>query len=214
MGAQVAVNARTAHHLAFCFANMVSNMISGNLDLLWNPELLMWTKPKKTGIVLGVLDTSLVTAYILDILDVTHLFTFAVMTILIGGVWRVAAPDFTAKNLVVSTDQIAFAVEGIAKALNAFFVLARRIVMWDDMIATVKSIFTLQVLKVVLPCLMTYTFLIVFLTVNLVFTVPAAYNHNPELVRAKLGPHIEKLTEVKRNVIERVPRYTHVVKDM
>merc|ERR1712007_360429 len=113
--------------------------------------------------------------------------TFSVMAILIGGVWRVAALDFTTKNLVVSTEQIAFAVEGIAKALNAFFVLARGIIMWDDWIATVKSIFTLQVLKVVLPCLMTYTFLIAFLTLNLVFTVPAAYNHKPELIRAKVG---------------------------
>jgi len=189
-------------------------MMSGNLDLVWNSDLLMWTKPKKTGVVLGVLNTSLITVYALDIIDVTHLFTFGVMAILMGGAWRVVAPEFTTTNLVVSTDQIAFVVEGTAKALNAFFVHARAIVMWDDMVATVKALLVLQVLKVVLPCVMTHTFLVAFFMLNLVFTLPAAYNLKHEHINAALGPHVEKARLGTSTLMQRVPRYTQVVKDM
>lgn len=157
---------------------------------------------------------SLVTIFMLDIMDVTHLFTFSVMAILTGGVWRVVAPGFTTANLVVSTDQIAFVVEGLAKALNAFFVHARGIIMWDDMIATVKAILALQVLKVFLPCVMSNALLIAFLKLNMVFILPAAYNLKHEHIRAALGPHVEKAAQAKNKLLQRVPRYIDVVKDM
>lgn len=80
--------------------------------------------------------------------------------------------------------------------------------------ATVKALLVLQVLKIVLPCVMTYTFLVAMLMLNLVFTLPAAYNLKHEHISAALGPHVEKARLGTSTLMQRVPRYTQFVKDM
>merc|ERR1711870_104425 len=106
---------------------------------------------------------------------------------------------------LLSEDAIVAIVDIIAQALNNIIEQVQHKILWADIGSSIKTLAILELCRRIAPWIsITFMFSV---GVNLIFCRPLL-EASKDGFMAKYGTHIEKMFELKDNLLARVPRYT------
>ncbi|CAE8645642.1 unnamed protein product, partial [Polarella glacialis] len=109
---------------------------------------------------------------------------------------RFAAPQVAEQSVeLMSKETITAAVESVAKAVNIATVQARDVALWTKNSTTIKALVCLEVVRRMTPYIS--PFFVVFMSVNLLFTVPYVLEAKKAQIEKHVGPHFQKFKSMK-----------------
>eukprot|EP00933_Yihiella_yeosuensis_P075869 TRINITY_DN8541_c0_g1_i1.p1 TRINITY_DN8541_c0_g1~~TRINITY_DN8541_c0_g1_i1.p1 ORF type:complete len:182 (+),score=39.14 TRINITY_DN8541_c0_g1_i1:85-630(+) len=174
---------------------------------LCESELLMWKNPLQTGLVVAGSNGLFLLVFMMDLSVTPLLCNIGFLSILVGAAVKLAAPSLAEQSVeLMSKETIHAAVEVFAKVLDALTIQARDIILWTDTYTTVKALVVLQIARQIAPFVS--LMFVVFLSGNLLFSVPYALEAYKTQIDTYIEPHLKTFRMKRDEILAKVPKYT------